>query len=194
MIFVDVLDFLCPKFWGLKFLPFFFQRGPKLWGLEISPPKKNFVFCGCGNSKFSTRKNRGRKGSPTLLFNSSELNEAGKPPNHRPTWTLAGLHVRVYLYILHSNTAYVCTCKYIYINIARAMPRLIHISYIMYFISFRIIIVYCLHISNTIDSLIYSLRFLKLCFFLETCWQLSWTRGFPICRVSSVPTTSDLIQ
>lgn len=154
----------------------FFSKRSQTLRVGNFPPKKNFVFCGCGNSKFSTRKNRGRKGSPTLLFNSSELNEAGKPPNHRPTWTLAGLHVRVYLlYIFYIAIRRMCVHVniYIYINIARAMPRLIHISYIMYFISFRIIIVYCLHISNTIDSLIYSLRFLKLCFFLETCWQLS---------------------
>ena len=56
MIFVDVLDFLCPKFWGLKFLPFFFQRGPKLWGLEISPQKKTLFFVGVEIPNFRPEK------------------------------------------------------------------------------------------------------------------------------------------
>ena len=186
---------MCPKFWGLKFLPFFFKEVPNFEGWKFPPKKKNAVFCECGNSKFSTRRNRGRNRSPTLLFNSLELNEAGKPPNHRPTCTRRATYACIYIYSF-TQLYGVCLYMYVYIymNIARAMPRLIHISYIMYFINFRIIIVYCLHISTTIYSLIYSLRFLKLRFFLETCWQLTWTRGFPICRVSSVPTTSDLIQ
>lgn len=94
----------------------FFSKRSQTLRVGNFPPKKNFVFCGCGNSKFSTRKNRGRKGSPTLLFNSSELNEAGKPPNHRPTWTLAGLHVRVYLlYIFYIAIRRMCVHVNIYI-------------------------------------------------------------------------------